>query len=338
MVDSIKDIKHIVAINPIIESQAMFSASGKAIGGIVKAIKFDDIKNKKDIFNSIADTDTLEDFDDSSYIFVGKNLATNLELVEGDEIKIISPDMKNTIFGVIPKVKTYTVGGIFKSGMQEYDSMTVFIPFKMGQLQFGYENSANSIEIYLDNSNISSDIYYEIRNKLIFQDYDFYIVDWKEVNSSLIEALAVERNVMFLILTLIIIIATFNIISSLTMLVMDKKKQIALLKTIGMTNNSIMNIFFICGTIIGFLGTAVGVVIGLAFSNNINEIKLFFDRIFNVNLFNPEVYYLTELPSKIILSDVLLIVSVTLFLSFLSTIYPARKAAKINPAEILRYE
>jgi lipoprotein-releasing system permease protein len=335
---SLENVEGIAGINPLIESQGMFLNDKKTSGGIVKAIKLQDFKKKTDIYNSIKNIDKIEDFENSNYIFIGKNLALNLDLDVGDDMKLISPEMNSTIIGSIPKIKTYEVGGIFESGLQEYDSMTVFIPLKMGQLQFGYKNSVSSIEIFLDNVHNSSKKHYEIQNILYNLNYDFYSVDWKDINVSFIEALNIERNVMFVILSLIIVIATFNIISSLTMLVMDKSKQIALLKTIGMTNGSIMNIFFICGSIIGALGTFFGSVIGILFSLNITSIEAFLEKIFNINLFDPSVYYLTRLPSKLLFSNIALIIVMSLVLSFLSTIYPARKAAKINPADALRYE
>ena len=168
--------------------------------------------------------------------------------------------------------------------------------------------------------------------------YNFNIVDWKGANSGLISALNVERNVMFLILTLIIIIAVFNIISSLIMLFMDKNKQIAILKTIGVSNFSIMKIFFICGTTIGVVGTALGTALGTLFAYNIENIRHFLENVFGLNLFNPTVYFLSQLPSKVFVGDVVIVSSMSILLSFLATIYPAYKASKTNPAEILRYE
>jgi lipoprotein-releasing system permease protein len=296
IIKSLEDIENIKSVNPLVESQGMFLNNKKTSGGIVKAIKLQDLKNKRDLFSSIKSVEKIDDFDNSNYIIAGKNLAEMLELSVGDEMKVISPEMNNTIIGVIPKIKTYKLVGVFESGLQEYDSMAVFIPFKMGQLQFGYRDSVNSIEIFLGDARNSSKKHQEIQNKLYDLGYDFYSVDWKEVNTGLIEALNIERNVMFIILSLIVVIATFNIISSLTMLVMDKSKQIALLKTIGMNNNSIMNIFFICGALIGFFGTLFGTVIGIVFSIKINSIEAFLERVLNVNLFNPTVYSLTKLP------------------------------------------
>jgi lipoprotein-releasing system permease protein len=265
IIELLKNTKDVASINPLVESQAMFLNGKKTSGGTVKAIKLRDLKRKTEIFGSIDGAKDTENFDDSNHIFIGKTLAEMLDLVVGSEIKIISPEMNSTVIGIIPKIKTYVVAGIFESGLQEYDSVVVFVPFKMGQLQFGYKDSSNSIEVFLDNAHDSSAKHREIQNRLLDSGYDFYSVDWKEINTSFVDALNIERNVMFVILSLIIVIATFNIISSLTMLVMDKSKQIALLKTIGMSDNSVMNIFFICGMIIGVLGTLFGTVAGVIF-------------------------------------------------------------------------
>ena len=162
-------------------------------------------------------------------------------------------------------------------------------------------------------------------------------MDWQQSNASFIEALKVERTVMFLILTLIIIVAAFNIISSLIMLVNDKKRNIACLRTMGMYKTNILKIFLICGSIVGFFGTIIGVIIGVLFSSNINNIKLWLESVSNTTLFNPTIYFLSQLPSKIFMSDVIIITIMSLILSFLATIYPALKASKANPAEILRY-
>ncbi|MDR2760617.1 MAG: lipoprotein-releasing ABC transporter permease subunit [Rickettsiales bacterium] len=338
MIGDLANISEIVSVNPMVEGQAMFLGEKNSGGGIVKALEFESLKTKKKIYDSIKNIDDVEDFDGGSRAFIGKKLAENLNLAEGDGLRVVSPETNSTLIGIIPKIKTYEVAGIFESGLQEYDSMVIFIPLRMGQLQFGYINSVNAIEIFLNNINNSSETNDKIRETLLKFGRDFFSVDWKEANTSLIEALNVERSVMFIILSLLILIAAFNIISSLTMLVMDKNKQIALLKTIGMDNKSIMSIFLICGSFIGFLGTLVGAATGIIFTLNINAARAFLERVFGVNLFNPSIYSLTRLPSRILLSDIFLIVSLSMALSFLSTIYPAKKAAKINPAETLRYE
>lgn len=325
-------------VNPIIENQVMAMANDNTAGLIVKGIKKEDLVKKSKIYDKISSLNFNDEFKDNA-ILIGQSLAIRLRVVDGDEIKLISPESNSTILGTIPRIKTYRVVGIFSSGMYEYDAGVVFIPFDMAQKHFKYNsNSAGGLEIYLKDMSKLNDTYYEIGKSLKNNGFNIRLVDWKESNSAFIGALNVERNVMFLILTLIILVATFNIISSLTMLVNDKNKQIALLRTIGFSQKSIMRIFFLCGSIIGCVGTFLGMILGILFAKNIQNIKIILEKIFHVELFSPTVYFLTELPSKVILSDIIFIVCLSLFLSFLSTLYPSYKASKTNPAEILRYE
>ncbi|MDR1498914.1 MAG: lipoprotein-releasing ABC transporter permease subunit [Rickettsiales bacterium] len=325
---------NIETINPLVENQVMVVVGDRAVGGIAKAIQLKDLKSKKRIYESLGNVDN---FDDSNNIIIGKQMAIMLNLEVGNNIKLVSPETDTTIFGTIPRIKTYTIVGVFGSGMYEYDSAVVFIPFVMGQKQFRYDNAANVIEIYLKNPDNSMNSLYEFRD-ILKNKYNFNIIDWKDANSSLISALNVEKNVMFLILTLIIIIATFNIISSLIMLVMDKNKQIAILKTIGVTKGGIMKIFFICGTTIGFMGTILGAVAGSLFAFFIEDIKHLVENIFGVNLFNPTVYFLSQLPSEVSVPDIVTVMAMSMLLSFLATLYPAFKASKTNPIDTLRYE
>ncbi|GHU26170.1 multidrug ABC transporter substrate-binding protein [Bacilli bacterium] len=329
------DIKY---VNPLIESPVMIISDSTATGGLVKALRSEDLTHKENFYKSLKNKDKIGEFDNTNVAIVGEQLAITLNLKIGDNIKIISPEANTTIFGIIPKMKTYRVFDKFESGMHMDDASVIFIPFKMGQLQFGYKDSASIIEIFLKNANLASEKLIEIETSLRRQGYEFGMVDWKGANADLISALNTERNVMFLILTLIIIIAVFNIITGLVMLVMDKKKQIAILKTIGVTSGSIVRIFFLCGTLVGFLGTMLGTILGYLFASNIENIRRILESFFNVNLFNPVVYYLSQLPSQVFLSDVLWVSCISMILSVLATIYPALKASKISPVDILRNE
>lgn len=336
LIQKIEDRNGVKYLNPLVESQVMASANNRANGALVKGIELDDLKYK-DLINNNIIYGSIKNFNQKNAILIGATLANNLNLHVGDTLKLISSESNNTIIGSIPRIKTYNIVGIFESGMYEYDSTTIFMPLKAAQIHFRYKNAASAIEIFSHDANEMSELKGKLNSLLINEYPDKYLVDWQQSNASFIEALKVERTVMFLILTLIILVAAFNIISSLIMLVNDKQKNIACLRTMGMYRSSILRIFLICGSIVGFFGTFFGLVIGILFSSNIENIRLWLESISGTSLFNPTIYFLSQLPSKIFVSDVVLITSMSLLLSFLATIYPALKASKSNPAEILRY-
>jgi lipoprotein-releasing system permease protein len=332
-----KNIKQISYLNPIIESQAMLIANQQNQGVLIKGINLEDLSYKQLIKNNIIAGD-INSISNKNQIIIGSNLAQNLHLTVGDSLKLVSAETTSTIIGTIPRIKTYQVGAIFNSGLFEYDSGTVFVNFTMAQIHFKALNSATNIEIFVNNLNNLKNIKTNIAKLLSQTNPNLLISDWQDANASFIEALKIESIVMFLILTLIILVAVFNLVSSMIMLVNDKKKNIALLRTIGFSKNNILNIFIICGSTIGCLGTFFGVLLGVMFSANINNIKLWLESATNSKLFNPAIYFLSNLPSRIFISDVMLIASMSLILSFLATLYPAYKASKSQPAEILRYE
>jgi lipoprotein-releasing system permease protein len=337
VIEQLKTLQNLEYTNPIVESQAMLTFNGKAAGGLIKAVALDDLKHKKLITQNIVKGD-INSLNEKNEILIGSGIANSMRLDVGDSLKIISSETNDTILGSIPRIKTYKIGGVFESGMYEYDNSTVFMNFAAAQIHFRYKDSASAIEIFGGDATQIEELKRQVSN-LISNDFpELYIMDWQQANASFIEALKVERTVMFLILTLIIIVAAFNIISSLIMLVGDKKKNIACLRTMGMAKASVMRIFLICGSLIGVSGTLLGLIIGVVFSININNIKKFLESLTDTNLFNPAIYFLSQLPSKIFVSDVVIITGMALVLSFLATIYPAYKASKSNPAEILRYE
>ncbi|MFT5702845.1 MAG: lipoprotein-releasing system permease protein [Rickettsiales bacterium] len=337
IIDKLKTLPTLEYANPIIESQTMLTANGKASGGLVKAIKLPDLKHKKLITDNII-FGKIDAVSNKNEVIIGSGLAGSMRLDIGDEIKIISSETNNTILGAIPRIKTYEVGGVFESGMYEYDSSTVFMNFKSAAIHFRAKDSVSAIEIFGSDATNIENLKYQV-NTLLRNDFpNLYLIDWQQANSGFIDALKVERTVMFMILTLIILVAAFNIISSLIMLVGDKKKNIACMRTMGMSRSSVMKIFLICGSLIGSCGTLLGLFIGVIFSININNIKQFLESMTGTQLFNPAIYFLSNLPAKIFLSDVLTITLMALILSFLATLYPAFKASRANPADILRYE
>ncbi len=336
LIADLQKIEGVKFANPLVESQAMLSSASKNAGGLIKGIKLDDLQHKTLIEQNIVEGN-IAAINNKNSVLIGSSVAQNMNLKVGDNLKIISAETNQTLIGAVPRIKTYKVGGIFNSGMYEYDSTTIFMNFEMAQTHFRFPHSASAIEIFVDDATNLELVKFKIYDILLNSD-NLYMMDWKQSNSGFIDALKVERTVMFLILTLIILVAAFNIISSMIMLVQDKNKNIALLRTLGMTKSQIMRIFLICGSSIGVVGTLFGFIFGVLFSMNINNIKQWLESMTDTTLFNPTIYFLSTLPSKVFASDVILIVGMSLVISFLATIYPAYRASKANPAEILRYE
>jgi len=337
LIQKVSEISNVKKVNAIVENAVMITANGISVGGVVRGIDKEALKNKEEIYKNI-NTKNFESFSENNSILLGVDLAIQLSVNEGDEIKIISPETNNIILGSIPRMKTYKVIGTFKSGMYEYDNATAFMPTKSAQIHFRYKDSVSALEIDVRDLEQVGRTSYEISRVLENEGQGVNVVDWKQANSAFIGALKVERNVMFIILTLIILVAAFNIISSLIMLVNDKNKQIALLRTIGATKGNIMRIFFICGSAIGFTGTLFGAILGILFTLNIENIRVFIEKTFGASLFDPTIYFLSQLPSRLFVSDLVIVISMSLVLSFLATLYPAYKASKTNPADVLRYE
>lgn len=334
IISEIKKIENIEYANKLIESQVLFNSKSISVGGLARGINAEDLKQKDLIRNNLISGKFFKDTDKNK-IIMGSNLAQNLHLSVGGKVKVISPTTNKTILGAIPRIKTYEVVGIFESGIYEYDITTIFMPFKAAEIHFKLKDSSSAIEIFSKDLKKLDYLKYQIF-RIIKDNPALYINDWQEVNQSFIDALKIERVVMFLILTLIILVAAFNIISSLIMLVNDKKNNIACLRVMGMHKGNIVKIFLITGSVIGFAGTLFGLIIGVIFSANINEIKNWLENMTDSSLFDPTIYFLSNLPSKIFISDIILVISMSLAISILATIYPAFKASKTSPAEILK--
>ena len=277
----------------------------------------------------------LADFKGKNAIIVGQRMASKMGVLVGDKITLISPKGNTTAFGTVPRMKAYTVAATFQIGMYEYDSSFVFMPLKNAQVYFKMPGAVSNLEVFVTHPDdaiaIGRDISKEMKGKA-------RIHDWQRVNASFFNAIQVERNVMFLILTLIIVVAAFNIISSLIMLVKDKGKDIAILRTMGATSGMIMRIFFIAGASVGTIGTMAGFGLGLAFTKNIETIRQWIQGLTGTDLFAAEIYFLSKLPAVVDPSEVVAVVLMGLGLSFLATLYPAWRASKLDPAEALRYE
>lgn len=326
-------IKGVTKVVPGIEKHALISNRKNVRGSLTYGIRKEDLQNKSLISNNIV-SGSLESFRDDDTIVLGYPLASHSGLSLGDEVVLIVPEMEETGFGFIPRKKTFRLVATFKSGMHEYDKSVAYIPLEISQKLFRTQNRIGGISIFTDNPLNIKEIKSEITKK--FQD-SFTIMDWQSSNSSFMRAVEIERNVMFLILTLITLVASFNIISCMIMLVKDKEKDIALLRTIGLSRSAISRVFFIVGASIGITGTLVGSIFGLIFSLNIKTIQQWLESILHTQVFSPEVYFLTHLPSLIRPMDVIVTIGVSLLLSCFATLYPARKASNLNPTEILRY-
>ena len=323
----------------LISKNIIFSNSGEAIilknnatkGIVLRGYKINDFSDLEIINNKKfkGNTSLFKNF-----LSVGNELSFALDLQIGDEITLMSPSGIETIIGSMPKQKTFMVTSIFNSGVADFDNNIAFINLDTLEEFFGYEVKDRNLEIYLKKPNkIES-------QKLIVQQIfdEEFVYSWADMNSSLFSALKVERNVMFIILSLIIIVAAFNIISGLTILVKNKTRDIAILKSIGVLNKSIIKIFFLIGIIIGTTATIFGIFLGVTFSLYIENLREFLSSTFNISLFPEEIYFLSEMPSEINPTSIFLISVCSIIITIIVSIFPAFKAAKLDPIKALKYE
>lgn len=333
IIEKVKKNKEVISAVPIIEKQALISSEGNNTGIQIRGITPEDLKKKSIIAKNMV-IGEIDDLSDNG-IIIGSALANQLRVSPGDNVKIISPQTNDIFIANIPRFKTCRVVGIFNSGMHDFDTSVVFINLHLAQIYFNIKDEVSLIEVTIKKADKADILAAELTKKL---DDQYSLIDWKQRNSALIDALQTERVAMFLILALIMVVAAFNIISSLIMLVKDKTSDIAILRTMGVSKQKIMKIFFICGSSIGVLGTIVGLILGISFAKNIESIRLFLQNITGTTLFDPLVYFLAYLPAKVYTEDVLMIVVMSLTLSFLATIYPAYRAARLDPATALKYK
>jgi lipoprotein-releasing system permease protein len=332
----IRGLPGVVSATPIVEGQVLLtSEQGGASGGLARGVRPVDFRARGLVASNI-EAGSLDRFEGEDAIVIGTRLAQRLRITVGDKVTLVSPQGRTTVFGTVPRVRAYTVVALFQVGMHEYDSSFVFLPMGAAQTYFQTGDAATQIEVFVQDPTEVRAVSRAIRTAL--GSTPIRILDWQESNSSFFAAVQVERNVMFLILTLIILVAAFNIVSSLIMLVKDKGRDIAILRTVGATRGAILRIFLLCGASVGVVGTLAGFAIGLLFCANIEGIRQVIQTLSGTELFSPEVYFLSRLPAVVDPREVAQVVGMGLGLSLLATIYPSWRAAKTDPVEALRNE
>jgi lipoprotein-releasing system permease protein len=332
--DRVSKVPGIRLAVPLVEGQALAASAVNAGGVLVRGIRGVDLGRLPAIGKNIVQG-SLDGFDDAQGVVIGRRLADQLSLRTGDSLLLISPRGAMTPMGPLPRSKSYRIAAVFEIGMSEYDSAIVFMPLGEAQAYFNRNGDVTTIELYTDNPDKVGQyrpLVEEAARRPIF------MIDWRQRNTSFFSALQVERNVMFMILTLIVLVASLNIISGLVMLVKDKGHDIAILRTMGATRGAILRIFLMTGAAIGIAGTIAGVVLGILICLNIESIRQFFSWVSGTVLFNPELYFLSQLPAKMDLHETVGVILMALVLSFAATIFPAWRAAKLDPVEALRYE
>ena len=334
IINKVSDIKNVIAVTPHLEGQALAKSKSTVSGVIIRGVNWSDLAAKKLLWKSLTQL-TIDNYKNNEDIIIGYRLAQRLNVNVGDFISLISPNGMETALGILPIKQNFKIGGLFDIGMYEYDNNFIFIPWKKAELFFSTKNIAHGIEIFLKDQKFTSSVSLNVKNKL---GDELLVIDWKKRNSAFMSALAVEKNVMFIILSLIILVAAFNIISSMIMLVQTKKSDIALMRTMGASKYVIIRIFVLTGSIIGFLGTFAGTILGVVISSNIEAIRNFLTTILGSELFSAEIYFLSKLPSNIYINEVIMVICVSIILTLFASIFPAWKASRISPAEALRYE
>jgi lipoprotein-releasing system permease protein len=319
---------------PIVEGQALASSPFNAGGVLVRGIRVADLMKLPSIANNIKQG-TLEGFDEGQGIVVGRRLADQLSVRAGDNLTLVAPKGAVTPMGTTPRIKIYKIAAVFEIGMSEYDAAFVFMPLKEAQSYFNRSGDVTAIEVYTDNPDKIDSFRKAISEAA---GRPIFMVDWRQRNATFFNALQVERNVMFLILTLIVLVAALNIVSGLIMLVKDKGQDIAILRTMGATQGAITRIFLITGASIGVTGTIMGFVLGFVVCRNIESIRQFLSWLTSTELFSPELYFLSRLPADLDVGETTAVVVMALTLSLLATLYPSWRAARLDPVEALRYE
>jgi lipoprotein-releasing system permease protein len=332
--ERISEVPGVILAAPVVEGQALASSPFNASGVLVRGVRGADLAKLPSVANNIRQG-TLEGFDEGQAVAIGRRLADQLSLRAGDSVTLVAPRGAITPMGTTPRIKSYRIAAVFEVGMSEYDSAFVFMPLPEAQAYFNRAGDVTAIEVYVDNPD---QVDYQRRLITEAAGRPIFLIDWRQRNATFFNALQVERNVMFLILTIIVIVAAFNITSGLIMLVKDKGRDIGILRTMGVTQGGIMRIFMVTGASVGVVGTLVGFLLALVVCLNIESIRRFLSWLTNTELFSPELYFLSKLPADLDGGETTAVVVMALTLSLLATLYPAWRAARLDPVEALRYE
>jgi lipoprotein-releasing system permease protein len=332
----IKAVPGVTAAFPVVQGEVLMSGpQGGAVGGVARGITGDGLAALPTVANHVV-AGSLKDLTGDGVIAIGGGLAAQFGLRIGSTLTLILPQGKATVIGTIPSIQSFRVVAVFQTGMAQYDSSFVFLPLGAAQTLFQQPGAATQIQVYVSNPDDDAAVKAGIRAAL--PGLALNIQDWRQDNDSFLAAVTVEGNVMFLILTLIILVAAFNVISSLIMMVKDKARDIAILRTMGAGSGAILRIFLMCGASVGILGTMIGFVLGVLFCAHIEQIRQFVQALTGTTLFDPTVYYLEQLPAQLDWHQVGEVIAMSFALSLLATIYPSWRAARIDPIEALRRE
>jgi lipoprotein-releasing system permease protein len=330
---TVRRVPGVVSATPLAEGQVMATSQSGAAGAMVRGIRPADIRARALIADHIV-SGSLAEFGDDG-VAIGDRLAHRLGLGVGGKVTLIAPEGTDTAFGTVPRLKTYRIAAMFDVGYYEYDNSFIYVPLNAAQVFFRLPNAVSYLEVFVADADRSSG---EARLVAAALGGHVRILDWQHANSGIVAAVEIERNVMFLILTLIILVAAFNIISGMIMMVKDKGRDIAILRTMGASRGMVLRIFMLSGASIGIVGTLAGFVLGILVTRNLEAIREFLQNILHVKLFAAEIYFFTRIPAQLNAREVASVVLMALALSFLATLYPSWRAARLDPVEGLRYE